>query len=82
MWAQIMSHYVFPSTHESSFTTDIAVLIWCILIDQPLNLPRHIRQAMGHVQIAGNLPFPALVSDLVFEAGVSYRAGDTKAMIP
>ncbi len=37
---------------------------------------------MGHVQIAGNLPFPALVSDLVSAAGVSYRAGDTKAMLP
>ena len=37
---------------------------------------------MEHVQIAGNLPFPALVSDLVSAAGVSYRAGDTKAMLP
>ena len=37
---------------------------------------------MGHVQIAGNLPFPALVSNLVSAAGVSYRAGDTKAMLP
>ena len=37
---------------------------------------------MGHVQIAGNLPFPALVSDLVSTAGVSYRAGDTKAVLP
>ncbi|XP_072082134.1 uncharacterized protein [Arachis hypogaea] len=82
VWAQIMSHYVFSSTHESSFTADMAVLLWCILIDQPLNLPRHIRNAMGHVQIAGNLPFPALVSDLVSAAGVSYRAGDTKAVLP
>ncbi|QHO01769.1 uncharacterized protein DS421_13g418010 [Arachis hypogaea] len=82
VWAQIMSHYVFLSTHESSFTTDMAVLLWCILTDQPLNLPRHIRNAMGHVQIAGNLPFPALVSDLVSAAGVSYRDGDTKAMLP
>ncbi|XP_057719581.1 uncharacterized protein LOC130934008 [Arachis stenosperma] len=30
----------------------------------------------------GNLPFPALVSDLVSAAGVSYKAGDTKAIIP
>ncbi|KAL4350522.1 hypothetical protein AHAS_Ahas10G0150400 [Arachis hypogaea] len=82
VWAQIMSHYVFPSTHESSFTVDIAVLLWCILTGQPLNLPRHIWNAMGHVQIAGNLPFPALVSDLVSAAGVSYRAGDTKAILP
>ena len=37
---------------------------------------------MGHVQITGNLPFPALVSDLVSAAGVSYRVGDTKAMLP
>ncbi|KAL4391356.1 hypothetical protein AHAS_Ahas03G0236900 [Arachis hypogaea] len=37
---------------------------------------------MGHVQIAGNLPFPALVLDLVSVAGVSYRAGDTKAILP
>ncbi|KAL4371447.1 hypothetical protein AHAS_Ahas06G0166700 [Arachis hypogaea] len=50
VWAQIMSHYVFPSTHESSFTADMAVLISCILTDQPLNLPRHIRQTMGHLQ--------------------------------
>ncbi|XP_057754390.1 uncharacterized protein LOC130973756 [Arachis stenosperma] len=77
-----MSHYVFPSTHESSFTADMAVLLWCILTDQPLSLPSHIRNAMGHVQIAGNLPFPALVSDLVSAAGVSYRAGDTKAILP
>ncbi|QHN83381.1 uncharacterized protein DS421_20g704300 [Arachis hypogaea] len=81
VWAQIMSHYVFSSTHESSFTADMAVLLWCILTDQPLNLPRHIRNAMGHVQIVGNLPFPALVSDLVSAAGVSYKAGDTKAML-
>ncbi|QHO56245.1 uncharacterized protein DS421_3g72090 [Arachis hypogaea] len=27
VWAQIMSHYVFPSTHESSFTADMAVLL-------------------------------------------------------
>ncbi|KAL4343849.1 hypothetical protein AHAS_Ahas11G0119500 [Arachis hypogaea] len=60
----------------------MAVLIWCILTEQPLNLPRHIRNAMGHVQIAGNLPFPALVSDLVSTAGVSSRSGDTKVMIP
>ena len=26
--------------------------------------------------------FPALISDLVSAAGVSYRAGDTKAMLP
>ncbi|QHN77811.1 uncharacterized protein DS421_19g656050 [Arachis hypogaea] len=82
VWGQIISHYIFPSTHESSFTADMAVLLWCILTDQPLNLPRHIRNAMGHVQIAGNLPFPALVSDLVLAARVSYRAGDTKAMLP
>ena len=36
---------------------------------------------MKHVQIAGNLLFPALVSDLVSVAGVSYRAGDTKAVL-
>ncbi|QHO50001.1 uncharacterized protein DS421_1g18890 [Arachis hypogaea] len=82
VWAQIMSHYVFPSTHESSFTADMAVLLWCILTDQPLNLPRHIRNAMEHVQIVGNLPFPALVFDLISAAGVSYRAGDTKAILP
>ena len=77
-----MSHYVFLSTHEPSFTTDMAVLLWCILTDQHLNLPRHIRHAIGHVQIAGNLPFPALVSDLVSAARVFYKAGDTKTMIP
>ncbi|KAL4321857.1 hypothetical protein AHAS_Ahas14G0152400 [Arachis hypogaea] len=82
VWAQIMSHYVFSSTHESSFTADMAVLLWCILTDQPLNLPRHIRNAIRHVQITDNLPFPALVSDLVSAAGVSYRAGDTKAILP
>ena len=60
----------------------MAVLLWCILTDQHLNLPRHIRHAMGHVQIAGNLPFLTLVSDLVSAVGVSYRAEDTKAMIP
>ncbi|KAL4276009.1 hypothetical protein AHAS_Ahas20G0164300 [Arachis hypogaea] len=76
-----MSHYVFPSTHESSFTADMAVLLWCILTDQHLNLPRHIRNAMGHVQIADNLPFPALVLDLISVAKVSYRAGDTKALL-
>ncbi|QHO23856.1 uncharacterized protein DS421_12g367170 [Arachis hypogaea] len=27
VWAQIMSHYVFPSTHKSSFTADMAVLL-------------------------------------------------------
>ncbi|KAL4344925.1 hypothetical protein AHAS_Ahas11G0227100 [Arachis hypogaea] len=59
----------------------MAVLLWCIFTDQPLNLPRHLRHAMGHVQIAGNLPFPALVSDLVSAAGVSYRAGDTKTIL-
>ncbi|KAL4374215.1 hypothetical protein AHAS_Ahas05G0159500 [Arachis hypogaea] len=37
---------------------------------------------MGHVQIAGNLFFPALFSDLVSAARVSYRAGDTKAILP
>ncbi|KAL4315941.1 hypothetical protein AHAS_Ahas15G0235400 [Arachis hypogaea] len=37
---------------------------------------------MGHVQITSNLPFPALVSDLVSTAGVSYTAGDTKAFLP
>ena len=37
---------------------------------------------MEHVQITGNLPFPALVSDLVSAAGVFYRAGDTKAVLP
>ncbi|KAL4397269.1 hypothetical protein AHAS_Ahas01G0175000 [Arachis hypogaea] len=82
IWAQIMSHYVFPSTHESSFTVDMDVLLWCILTEQPLNLSRHIRHAMEHVQIAGNLPFPALVSNLVSTAGVSCRAGDTKVMLP
>ncbi|QHN77965.1 uncharacterized protein DS421_19g657410 [Arachis hypogaea] len=82
VWAQIMSHYIFLSTHESSFTADMAVLLWCILTDQPLNLPRHIRNAMGHVQIAGNLPFSALVSDIISIARVSYRAGDTKAILP
>ncbi|QHO41141.1 uncharacterized protein DS421_5g143150 [Arachis hypogaea] len=60
----------------------MAVLLWCILTDQPLNLPRHIRNAMGHVQITGNLLFPALVLDLVSAARVSYRAGDTKAILP
>ncbi|KAL4371603.1 hypothetical protein AHAS_Ahas06G0182300 [Arachis hypogaea] len=60
----------------------MAVLLWCIITYQPLNLPRHIRNAMGHVQIVGNLPFPALVSDLVSAAGVSYRNGDTRAMLP
>ncbi|KAL4306566.1 hypothetical protein AHAS_Ahas16G0191100 [Arachis hypogaea] len=29
VWAQIMSHYVFLSTQESSFTADMAVLLWC-----------------------------------------------------
>ncbi|XP_057719545.1 uncharacterized protein LOC130933971 [Arachis stenosperma] len=37
---------------------------------------------MEHVQITRNLPFSALVSDLVSAAKVSYRAGDTKAILP
>ncbi|KAL4328962.1 hypothetical protein AHAS_Ahas13G0252500 [Arachis hypogaea] len=59
----------------------MVVLLWCILTDQRLNLPRHLRHAMGHVQIVGNLPFPALVSDLVSVAGVFYQAGDTKTIL-
>jgi len=82
VWAQIISHSIFLSTHKSTYTADMAVLIWCILTEQPLNLSRHIQQAMGHVQIAGNLPFPALVSDLVSAVGVPYRAGDITVMIP
>ncbi|KAL4337579.1 hypothetical protein AHAS_Ahas12G0124300 [Arachis hypogaea] len=60
----------------------MVVLVWCILTEKPLNLPRLIRQAMGRVQIAGNLPFPAFVIDLVSTVGVSYWAGDTRTMIP
>ncbi|KAL4394582.1 hypothetical protein AHAS_Ahas02G0166400 [Arachis hypogaea] len=47
VWEHIMSHYVLPSTHESTITADMTVLIWCVLMEQPLNIPRLIRQAMG-----------------------------------
>ncbi|KAL4276456.1 hypothetical protein AHAS_Ahas20G0209000 [Arachis hypogaea] len=69
-WAQILSHYVFPSTHKSSITADLAFIVWCILTEKPVNIPPLIRQAMGRVHAKGNLPFPALVSNLVVVAGV------------
>ncbi|QHN92519.1 uncharacterized protein DS421_17g584460 [Arachis hypogaea] len=60
----------------------MAILVWCILMEKPLNIPRLIRQAMGQVQTVDNLPFPALVTNLVSMAGVSYEATDVKTMIP
>ncbi|KAL4337443.1 hypothetical protein AHAS_Ahas12G0110700 [Arachis hypogaea] len=81
MWAQIMSHYILSSTHESSITTDLALLIWCILTERPINISYLIRQAMGCVHTKGNLPFPALVTDLIAAAGVPQEGKDVKETI-
>ncbi|KAL4397238.1 hypothetical protein AHAS_Ahas01G0171900 [Arachis hypogaea] len=80
-WAQILSHYVLPSTHESSVTMDLALLVWCILTERTVKIPLLIRQALGRVQDKGNLLFPALVFDLVTAASVPREANDTIAII-
>ena len=46
-WAQILSHYVLPSTHKSSFTADLALLVWCVLMERPVNILLLVKQAMG-----------------------------------
>ncbi|KAL4287208.1 hypothetical protein AHAS_Ahas19G0163200 [Arachis hypogaea] len=61
---------------------DLALLVWCILMERPVNIPLLICQAMGRVHAKGNLPFPTLVSDLVVAAGVPCEAKDMKATIP
>ncbi|KAL4288045.1 hypothetical protein AHAS_Ahas19G0246900 [Arachis hypogaea] len=76
-----MSHYVLPSTHEFSITANLAILVWCILTERPINIPYLIWQAMGRVHTKGNLPFSALVVDLIAAIGVPHEATDMKAII-
>jgi len=47
-----------------------------------VNIPPLVKQAMSQVHDRGNLPFPALVSDLVAAAGVSWEVKDKKIMVP
>ena len=77
-WAQILSHYVLPSTHKSSFTADLALLVWCVITERPVNISFLVKQVMSQVHAWGNLPFPALVSNLVATAGVPWEAKDRK----
>ncbi|KAL4276116.1 hypothetical protein AHAS_Ahas20G0175000 [Arachis hypogaea] len=81
-WTQILSHYVFPRTHETLITANLALLVWCILTEQLVNIARLIHHTLGRVLAKGNLPFLALVTELVATAGVPQEAKDRKAMIP
>ena len=81
-WAQILAHYVLPSTHGSSITAELALLIWCILTKKPVDVPCAIRQSMGRIHAKGNLPFPALVTALVAKAGVNRETKDRRTSIP
>ena len=81
-WTQILSHYVLPCTHKSSFMANLALLVWCVLTERPVNILPLVKQAMGQVHARGNLPFLALVSDLVATASIPWEDMDTKAIIP
>nr|XP_025640316.1 uncharacterized protein LOC112734979 [Arachis hypogaea] len=72
-WAQILSHGVLPSTYKSSFTADLALLVWCVLTERPVNISFFVKQAISQVHARGNLPFSALVSDLVAAAAAKQR---------
>ena len=81
-WTQILAHYVLPSTHGSSITAELALLIWCILTERPIDISHAIRQSMGRIHAKGNLPFPALVTALVAKAGVNRETRDRRTSIP
>ncbi|KAL4337345.1 hypothetical protein AHAS_Ahas12G0100900 [Arachis hypogaea] len=62
-------------------TTDMAVMVWCVLEGRELYLPRHIRRSMGWAYYVGNLAFPCLITQLVTEAGVLWMTTDQRPTV-
>ncbi|QHO25185.1 uncharacterized protein DS421_12g378850 [Arachis hypogaea] len=78
LWHQILSNYVMPSTHETEISAAMITLLWCVLEDKDLYLPRFIRHYMARVHVRGTLPFPYLVIQLGRRADVPREDADER----
>ncbi|XP_057735220.1 uncharacterized protein LOC130950678 [Arachis stenosperma] len=81
LWQQILSKYVMPSTHESEVPAAMILLIWCVMEEKDLYLPRLIRKYMSRVHVRGTLAFPYLVTQMAGRVEVPWEPEDERPPI-
>ncbi|QHN78236.1 uncharacterized protein DS421_19g659630 [Arachis hypogaea] len=81
LWHQILTNYVMPNTHETEITSDMAVLIWCVLEGNQLYLPRLIKKYMSRIHHIGNLVFSCFITQLGLRAEVVWEDADERPTI-
>ncbi|MED6121854.1 hypothetical protein PIB30_033969 [Stylosanthes scabra] len=83
LWQQILTNYVMPSTHDGKITSDMALLIWCVLEEKQVYLPRLIiRESFGKIHKFGNLAFPCLITQMALKLNVEWDVEDYKPIVP
>ncbi|MED6198561.1 hypothetical protein PIB30_067605 [Stylosanthes scabra] len=82
LWQQILTNYVMPSTHDGKITSDMALLIWCVLEEKRVYLPRLIRESFGKIHKFGNLAFPCLITQMALKLNVEWDVEDYKPIVP
>ncbi|MED6177195.1 hypothetical protein PIB30_095725 [Stylosanthes scabra] len=82
LWQQILTNYAMPSTHDRKITSDMAILIWCVLEEKQVYFPRLIRQSFWKIHKFGNLAFPCLITQMALKLNVEWDVEDYKPIVP
>ncbi|MED6140306.1 hypothetical protein PIB30_091892 [Stylosanthes scabra] len=84
LWHQIIVTYLDPAQHDNTLIHSTAIMIWALMEEKKINLPRVLKDAVYKVHAGKrqSLALPCLIMKIVHSNRIQQRPGDEMFHIP
>ncbi|MED6117637.1 hypothetical protein PIB30_111723, partial [Stylosanthes scabra] len=84
LWHQIIVTYLDPTQHDNTLSHSTAIMIWALMEEKRINLPRVLKDAVHKVHTGKrqSLALPCLIMKIAHSNRIHQRPGDEMFHIP
>ncbi|MED6140772.1 hypothetical protein PIB30_096695 [Stylosanthes scabra] len=84
LWHQIIVTYLDPAQHDNTLSHSTAIIIWALMEEKKINLPRVLKDAVHKVHAGKHrsLALPCLIMKITHSNRIPQRTGDEMFHIP